>query len=109
MIGTDFNSQGIKGVGTKKGLKLIKEKKDYNKLFEELKADFDWKKIYDVFENMPVTENYKLQWQQVDEERIRKLLVDKHDFSLERVEKIFDTISDNKSKHKEQTGLDKWF
>jgi len=109
MVGTDFNSQGIKGIGPKKALKLIKERKDYDKLFEELQADFNYKEILDVFENMPVTQDYNLEWHEIDQERIRRLLIDKHDFSLERVEKIFDTISDNKSKHKEQTGLDKWF
>lgn len=109
MVGTDFNSQGIKGIGPKKALKIVRQRHDYDKIFEELQADFDWKEIYSVFEDMPTTDNYKLEWHEVDEEKIRNLLVDRHDFSLERVEKIFDTISDNKSKHKGQTGLDKWF
>ena len=58
LVGTDYNKDGIKGIGPKKALKLVKEKNDYNKMFQEFGANFNWKEIYDLFENMGVEKKY---------------------------------------------------
>src|SRR3989344_867049 len=106
LVGTDYNS-GIKGIGPKKAIKLVKENKDYDKLFKNLNADFDWKEIHETFTKMPVIKDYKLKWSDPDIKRIKHILVDKHDFNEERVEKTLDKIT-NISKTKEQSALDKW-
>mgnify|MGYP001587354899 CR=1 FL=1 len=108
LVGTDYNIEGIKGIGAKKALKLVKENKDYDKLFKDLNADFNWKEIYDIFTKMPVIKDYKLIWNNPDKEKIKRILVDKHDFNEERVEKTLSKLT-NISKIKEQSGLDKWF
>lgn len=106
LIGTDYNVGGIKGIGPKKALKLIKEHKDNNEIFEEVQwnetFEVPWKKIYDLLHNIPVTDNYKLEWQEYNKEKIKKILVDKHDFSEDRVNSLFEkldkSIENNKQK-----------
>ncbi len=106
LVGTDYNPGGIKGIGPKKALKLVSGVKDFDKLFKEVEADFEWKKIYALFKSMPVEKDYELKWGTPDEEAIKKLLVDKHDFTDERVDLTLSKIM--KVKAKDQKGLDKW-
>lgn len=105
LIGTDFNIKGIKGIGPKNALKLVKQYKDFDELFKNVKADFDWKEIFDVFKKMPVTKKYDLKWNSINENKIREILIEKHDFSNERVDKIFKTLGRKTG----QSGLNKWF
>jgi flap endonuclease-1 len=105
MIGTDFNNKGIKGIGPKNALKIIKQTKDFDKVFKAYETDFDWKEIFDLFKKIPINKNYELKWGNMNETKIREILIEKHDFSNERVEKIFETLGRKTG----QAGLDKWF
>ena len=51
---------------------------------------------------MPVMKNYQLKWSEPDEEKIRKILVDDHDFNEERVDKMLEKLT---KKEKRQRGL----
>ena len=51
------------------------------------------------------TKNYNLEWKEINKEKVIKFLVDEHDFSLERVEKL---VSKETTKSKNE-GLNKWF
>ena len=106
LVGTDYNPGGIKGIGPKKALKLVTGVKDFDKLFKEVEADFEWKKIYALFKSMPVEKDYELKWGTPDENAVKKLLVDKHEFSEERVDATLSKVI--KVKAKDQKGLDKW-
>jgi len=106
LTGTDYNINGVKGIGPKTALKLVHQYKDFDVLFKEVKADFNWKEIYAVFKSMPIMKNYQLKWNSVDVEKVKEILVEKHDFSLERVEKILKNITHRK---KDQSGLQKFF
>lgn len=108
LTGTDFNVGGVKGIGPKNALRLVKEFKSFDRIFKEVKADFNWKQVYAVFKSMPIMVNYQLKWSDPDEEKIKKLLVDKHDFSEERVNKTLDSLSKHKDS-KKQTGLNDFF
>ncbi len=105
LVGSDYNPKGIPGIGPKKALNLVKQYKDFNKLFAELKPDFNWKQIYAIFKSMPVMKNYQLKWTEPDHEKIIKILVDEHDFSQERVEKTLEKIT---TKSIQQKDLDSW-
>lgn len=105
LIGTDYNVGGVKGVGPKTALKLVKEFKDFDRLFKEAGADFNWKKIYAVFKSMPIMKNYQIKYSDVDAAKMIDLLVEKHDFSKERVEKVIERLT---KREKDQSGLDKW-
>lgn len=102
IVGTDYNVGGVKRVGPKTALKLVKQNKNFDGLFKELKPDFDWKKIYATFKSMPIMKNYQLKWTEINEDKIKKILVDKHDFSEERVDKMLERVT---KKEKHQKGL----
>ena len=107
LIGTDYN-EGVPRIGPKTALKLVKQYKNFDELFKEVKADFDWNKIYDIFTKMPLIKNYELKWKSPDAEKIIKLLVDKHEFNQERVQKNIDRITNIKKFH-EQADLTNYF
>ena len=105
LVGTDYN-EGIKGIGPKKALKLVKESKDYDKMFKDLTPNFDWKEIYSMFENMEVQKNYKLKWEKINSIKIKEILVENHEFNEERVNKVLENLQHGVKF--EQTGLDGW-
>ena len=107
LVGTDYNPGGVKGIGPKTALKLVKQYKSFEDLFKEVKAEFDWKKIYAVFKSMPIMKNYQLNWTKLNQEKILKILVDKHEFNQERVEKGISRLLNNNNKQ-EQSSLDSW-
>ena len=98
LIGTDYN-EGVKGIGPKTALKLVKQYKNFDELFKQVDVNFNWKEIYAVFKSMPIMKNYQLKWKGVDYDKINELLVKKHDFSLERVE---NSLKKLKKEDKEQ-------
>jgi len=113
LIGTDFNIGGIKGIGPKNALKLVKQHgENFEALFEEVKwinyFDFGWREAFDLIKHMPITDNYKLKWNPVNDERIIKLLVEKHEFNRERIEKSLNELEEEAKKGK-QKGLGEFF
>ncbi|MHA1918000.1 MAG: flap endonuclease-1 [Candidatus Ranarchaeia archaeon] len=109
LTGTDYNIGGIKGIGPKKALDLVKKHgKDFEKLFEEAKwnefFDYEWKKVFDLFKSGPVNEDYKLKFERVNPELVKEILVENHEFSRKRIEKV---LKDLNKKPKED--LTKWF
>ncbi len=102
MIGTDYNPGGIKGIGPKKALKLIKENK-HEELLE--KADFDWKKIYSTILNMETTDDYDLVWKAPSKDKVIELMCTRHNFSSERIR----TTMDKLVKSNQQKGLSDFF
>lgn len=108
LIGTDYN-EGVQGVGPKTALKLVKEHKTLEKLLTavEFPGEIDIERVYNFFLNPPYTEDYNLQSKELDREKLIKFMVDEHDFSQERMEKIVDKLQDNYSKSK-QPSLKGW-
>src|SRR3989344_4286737 len=107
LVGTDFN-YGVPRVGPKTALRLVRQHKNFDTLFKEAKADFNWKEIYAVFKNMPIIKNFRLKFTNQDVDKIMKILVDKHEFNHERVQKNIDRII-NVKKASEQGSLTKFF
>lgn len=111
LIGTDFNIGGIKGIGPKNALKLVKKyKSNFDDLFKEAKWNFEfpWTEVFYLIKKMPVTEDYELKWEPVDKDKVFKILVDKHDFSEERVESTLAKLL-KENKKKQQKGLGDFF
>ncbi len=106
LIGTDYNPGGIHGIGPKKALKLLHQEKDFGKVFASLETDFDWQEIFETFKQIPV-EDVVLHAQKMDVEKIKEILVDRHDFTEERVDQTLDKIKTTVVKPKES--LKKWF
>ena len=108
LIGTDYN-EGIENVGPKTALKLVKEHKTLDKLLAsvEFSGEIDIERVYNFFLNPPVTDEYKLQPKEPDREKLIKFMVDEHDFSQERVEKVIDKLQESYGKAK-QSSLKGW-
>ena len=113
LVGTDFNMGGIKGIGPKSAIKLVKKhENNFDAMFNEAKwsdnFEFEWKEIFDLIKHMKVNNNYELKWGQINEEKVMNLLVDKHDFSEERVKGQISELLKLKEK-KGQKGLGEFF
>jgi len=93
LVGTDFNPGGVRGIGPKKALTLVKSKKYPVAIFEEVEAklDFDWKVIFEIFKK-PNVKRTSFEFPKVNEEKIKELLVDEHGFSGERIEKQLEKL-----------------
>lgn len=108
LVGTDYHPGGVKGIGPKKALALVKERKKLDTIFEAAKwgehCSVHWKEIFDLFKRMPVTKDYALKFKAPDKDRIKQFLIEEHDFSVERVAK---TLDDLQSQHhlRQQRGL----
>ena len=103
LVGTDYNPGGVKRIGPKTALKLVQEHKSFEKIFANVEAEFDWKKVYATFKSMPIMKNYQLKWKEPDLDKIKKILL-KRDFSEDRVDKLLERL-----KPKPQKELGKWF
>ncbi len=102
LIGTDFNPGGVKQIGPKTALRIVREHKSFDKIFKEVNAEFDWKEIYAVFKSMPIMKNYQLKWKNIDEEKVYNILVKKHDFSKQRVEKLIKRVKQGNIKRQQK-------
>lgn len=99
LVGSDFNPGGVKGIGPKKALALVKQKKYPAIIFKELeeqgKLDFNWQEVFEIFKK-PNVKKEKPIFKKLDEEKIIDILVKRHDFSLERVQKQLDKLKESK-------------
>ncbi len=114
LLGTDYNPEGVKGVGPKTALRLIKAHGDLKAVLKTLpNALFpaDPEKIKELFLKPEVTDDYRLEWREPDLERIREILVAEHDFSETRVTNAYERL---RKAYREKIkgvskGLDAWF
>ncbi len=113
LLGTDYNPGGLKGVGSKTALKLVKTLGGIDEIIEyiEARTEVDVRKIFDYFMNPVVTDDYDILWSQPDEKSIYKILVETHDFNPTRVEKAIERL---RKAYRENlkarvTSLDRWF
>jgi len=92
IVGTDFNEK-VPGVGIKKALELVKKFDKITSIFAALnyKPDYDYEKIIEFFKNPPHVD-VKVQFKKPNREKILEFLVEKNDFSRERVEKYLDKL-----------------
>lgn len=112
LIGTDFNPDGIKGLGPKTALKLIKEHGTLEKALPHIKnAEFPHspESIREIFLHPDVRDDYKLEWKQPDVDGIVNFLVREKDFSEERVRKSLEKMLQGVTEQKGKTTLEKWF
>ncbi|MGV8150447.1 MAG: flap endonuclease-1 [Candidatus Woesearchaeota archaeon] len=114
LTGTDYNIGGIKGIGHKTALKLVKEygasESDFERLFKdkgwETHFEYDWKDVFNIIKHTETTDDYKIFFNEVDDEKVVEILCKNHDFSEERTRKVLETLH---TKPKSQKGLGEWF
>lgn len=108
LIGTDYND-GIKGVGPKKGLGLIREfgSLDAVRRSGKVQVPEEWDEVRRVFLEPEVTDDYSISWKNIDAEAVRKVMCDKHGFSVDRVDSALAKIA-AKGSVRAQQSLDSW-
>ncbi len=111
LVGTDFNPEGIKGIGPKTALKLIKQYGSLEKLPKLKEADFpvEPQRIREIFLNPKVTDNYKLTWKDPNVDGVVDFLCRERDFSEERVRKALKKMTEGLRKAKGKVTLETWF
>jgi flap endonuclease-1 len=112
LIGTDFNPDGIKGLGPKTALKLIKEYGTLENAVPHVRnAEFpvEPQRIREIFLRPRVTDNYRLEWKEPDVEGVVDFMCRGRDFSEDRVRKALDKMQKGITKEKGKTTLEKWF
>ena len=107
LMGTDFNPDGIHGIGPKTALKLVKEYDEFEALMDDEKvqwgSDTDPEAILELFQNPPVMYP-EYEEGELDSEKVKEILVDDHDFSEDRVESGLKDLK--KALESRQSGLD---
>ncbi len=107
LVGTDFN-RGVKGIGAKTGLKLIKEHANIFNVMEKLEIELEVEPqiLRDIFLKYDVTSNYELKWKSPDKEGVVEFLCGEHDFSEPRV---LSALGKLKKLDNNQKSLEDWF
>ncbi|HLD83419.1 MAG TPA: flap endonuclease-1 [archaeon] len=108
LVGTDYNPSGVKGIGPKKALVLVKKYPSANALLPHVKWPFEptMQEIFDFFYT-PEEAPYAVKFRPLDAEKIKEILCDRHDFSKERIDSALAKIQE--SKDAGQKSLNKWF
>jgi len=107
LVGTDFN-KGIKGIGPKKSLDLIKKADKLEKALEILDAQDkpgseEIKEIRKIFLEPDVTDDYSLNWSATNKEEVLRILCDRHQFTKNRIEPVLEKFSSLKESMKQRT------
>jgi flap endonuclease-1 len=105
LIGTDYNMGGVKGLGPKKALQLVKEQKTLDAVMKHVGWEFRTppQKIFDFFMNPPA-EDIEIKQEKLDAGELERMLIEEHDFSRERIDSSLKKLRACQEKGK-QTGL----
>jgi len=108
LIGTDYN-EGVKGVGPKTALKLVKEHGTLPAVIEKTgwEEGVDLQEVFELFSDPKVEDKPNIEWAKPQPDKIMKFLSDEHDFSRERVSKVVERIMESRSKGA-QSSLGGW-
>jgi flap endonuclease-1 len=107
LVGTDFN-EGIKGIGPKKALKLIKE----HGTLEDVLKEKEWEinnheAVRSIFLEPKVTDEYDLSTHKLEKNKIVEMLVSEFEFSEARVQSAIQKV-EKMEKTRAQTSLENW-
>lgn len=113
LVGTDFN-EGVKGVGPKTALKIAKEHKEFRRIVEFTEEKYNHRfepYIEEVFEYFlhPPCVDVQLKWSPANVEKVVEILVEKHDFSEERVRSAVEKMIKGMEEKGSQEKISRWF
>lgn len=98
LIGTDFN-KGLKGIGPKTALKLIKIYKTLENLPKDIQKRIpeNFRTVRDIYLIPPVTDEYDVLHGKLDEDGLYSFLCEEREFSKKRVELLVNRIKQTQS------------
>ena len=112
LVGTDYNPDGIKGIGPKTALKLINKHGSLEEALPHIKnAEFPHpvEEIKDLFVNPRTTDDYKLEWNKPDVAGLIGFLSGEHNFSQQRVMGAIEKMKAGMVQRAKKTTLDRFF
>jgi flap endonuclease-1 len=112
LVGTDYNPDGIKGIGPKTALKLIKEHGSIEAALPHIKnPDFPHPvdEIKELFLNPRVTDDFILEWNKPDVAGMVGFLCAEHNFSQKRVLTAIEKMQKGMEQKGTSTTLDRYF
>ncbi len=98
LVGTDF-APGVKGVGPKTALKIVKE----NKTLEKIKASVKWEsdvtieEIFDFFKNPPV-EKIEIVEKKAKPDELKRMLIEDYGFGEDSIKSTLEKMSAEKKR-----------
>jgi len=110
LVGTDYNPGGIRGIGQKKALEIVKKNKYPVKIFDSVEEDikklpedkqFDWKEIFELFKS-PKVKDVEIKFPKLNEDKVKKILLSR-EFSESRIDSALDKLRNAKEKAKQKT------
>ena len=111
LMGTDFNT-GIKGIGPKKALKLVRENGDLESVLRKIGEDIpDYQEIRGIFLDYEGSDDYSVEHGPLDRQAVVDMLTS-YDFSADRVNSALDRIESarkEEERKRKQKALDAWF
>ena len=108
LMGTDFN-EGVKGIGPKKALALIKKHGTLEGALQELGVDIESKdEVRKIFLFPNVLDHVELVFRDPDPAGVRRMLCEEFDFSPDRINAALEKFGIARSEQK-QRSLDSWF
>ncbi|MDK2464077.1 MAG: flap endonuclease-1 [Candidatus Korarchaeota archaeon] len=110
LVGTDYNPGGVRGVGPKRALEIVRRHRTVEEVERAIKWEFDvpLREIYEFFLSPPVTDEYDVTLKRPDAEGLLRFMVDEHEFSEKRVRKVIEEITEAYKMHA-SGGLEAWF
>lgn len=105
LVGTDFN-EGVKGIGPKKALDLIRKYGSLEALPEHIKEELplNVEEVRNIFLNPRVLKEYSLERNRPDRDGIVRFLSEERAFSRDRVEKVAEQLTKAESQSDSQLG-----
>jgi flap endonuclease-1 len=109
LIGTDFNPGGFPGIGPKTAIKLIKEKGKLENVekIKHLLPEVPYEEIRNIFLNPEVPKIEKIEFGQINREKVLDFLCVEKSFSADRVSSTLDKVQ--KSIANRSQSLEQWF
>ncbi len=111
LIGTDYNPGGVKGIGPKKSLRLIKEHGSLEVLVEKEIVEIPdrWENIRELFLNPKVDMDVSLEFKPPNAEKVIEFLCEQHEFAIPRVQAALDRALKGWEELHKQASLDDFF
>lgn len=108
LMGTDFNA-GVKGIGPKKALKLVKDLGSGEAAIREKGLDVPgFANIREIFMNPHVDDCPAPEWRSLDRAGVESMLCGEFEFSQQRLQATLDKVEEGQ-KSRAQRSLDSWF
>jgi flap endonuclease-1 len=111
LSGTDYNPGGVRGIGPKKALELVRKYKEpvliFRSVEDKIKAQeqegksFDWQEIFPLFKK-PDVKDVEVEFPKLNEAKVRKILLS-HDFSAERIDSALEKLNAAREQQKQKT------